>query len=120
MRKLFLLVGLFMLGAMLFAPIALAQDPCPDPDFPRQTPDGCQASNLPDVTPGASASGSASGSPSASASPTASASASASATASASASPLPETGGPVSLIALAPLALLVGSGILAFRLARRR
>ena len=29
-------------------------------------------------------------------------------------------GGPVSLIALAPLALPVGSGILAFRLARRR
>ena len=120
MRKLFLLVGLFMLGAMLFAPIALAQDPCPDPDFPRQTPDGCQASNLPDVTPSASgsASGSATASATASASPTASASATA--TAAASASPLPKTGGPVSLIALAPLALLVGSGILAFRLARRR
>ena len=24
-------------------------DPCPDPDFPRETPDGCQASDLPDV-----------------------------------------------------------------------
>lgn len=26
-----------------------AADPCPDPDYPRQTPDGCQASDLPDV-----------------------------------------------------------------------
>jgi hypothetical protein len=25
-------------------------DPCPDPDFPRETPDGCQASDLPDVS----------------------------------------------------------------------
>ena len=36
--------------AMVIAPAALAQeDPCPDPDFPRFTPDGCQASDLPDV-----------------------------------------------------------------------
>ena len=24
-------------------------DPCPDLNYPRQTPDGCQASNLPDI-----------------------------------------------------------------------
>jgi len=24
-------------------------DPCPDPNYPRETPDGCQASDLPDV-----------------------------------------------------------------------
>jgi len=29
---------------------ALAKrDPCPDPYYPRETPDGCQHSNLPDV-----------------------------------------------------------------------
>jgi len=33
--------------------------------------------------------------------------------------PLPASGGPVSLMALAPLALLVGSGLLAFRIVRR-
>jgi len=31
----------------------------------------------------------------------------------------PGTGGPVSLMALAPLALLVGNGLLAFRIVRR-
>ncbi len=35
------------------------------------------------------------------------------------ATPLPDTGGPVSLMALAPLALLVGSGLLALRVVRR-
>ena len=24
-------------------------DPCSDPNYPRQTPDGCQVSNLPDI-----------------------------------------------------------------------
>ena len=80
-------------------------DPCPDPNFPRETPDGCQASDLPDVefSPDAS--------------PTASATVSASDSASVSA--LPETGGPVSVLALGSLALLVGSGIMAFGLIRR-
>jgi len=124
-RKVLLLMGLSMLGVLMFVPMAWAQeDPCPDPDFPRETPDGCQASNLPDVELGDDASASPMASPMSSptASPTASSSAtstaSASATASAS-STLPDTGGPVSLIALAPLALLVGSGILAFRIVRR-
>jgi hypothetical protein len=82
-------------------PVAL----CTDPDFPRETPDGCQASDLPDVEFGPDAS------------PTASATASASASASVEA--LPETGGPVSVLALGSLALLVGSGIMAFGIMRR-
>jgi arylsulfatase A-like enzyme len=49
----------------------------------------------------------------------ATASASASETAIAPEEELPDTGGAVSLIALAPLALLMSSGILAFRLVRR-
>jgi hypothetical protein len=59
--------------------------------------------------------GSSSASPSAS--PSASSSASASPTAPLSA--LPETGGPVSVLALGSLALLVGSGIMAFGIMRR-
>lgn len=46
-------------------------------------------------------------------------SASAGASASATASPLPTTGGSVPLMALAPLALLVGSGLLVFRIVSR-
>ena len=34
-----------------------ASERCPDPDFPRETPDGCQASDLPDVSSPASSSG---------------------------------------------------------------
>jgi hypothetical protein len=49
LKKLLLLMALTMLGGLLFASVALAQDPCPDPNYPRQTPDGCQASDLPDV-----------------------------------------------------------------------
>ena len=152
-------------------------DPCPDPDFPRETPDGCQASDLPDVETGGGSTASAAASPSASASASpltdgvgpagpidtvplnsdgtcpegyvtvnapfcaqespntpgrifgygegdvasasASPAASASASASASVSALPETGGPVSVLALVPLVLLVGTGVLAFRVVRR-
>jgi hypothetical protein len=50
---------------------------------------------------------------------TASATATASASASSSASALAETGGAFSLTPLAPLALLVGAGLLAFRVMRR-
>jgi len=82
-------------------------------------------SNLPEGSPEAVACyedlianlGSSSASPSAS--PIASSSASASASASASVSVLPQTGGPVSVLALGSLALLVGSGIMAFGLIRR-
>lgn len=93
---------------------AMMEDPCPDPDFPRETPDGCQASNLPDVELGSDASASA----------TATASASASASASAAPSDvqytpeLPETGGASSL-ALAVGVLLVGGGLAASLLLRR-
>ncbi len=90
-------------------------DPCPDPNFPRETPDGCQASDLPDVSFGDDVSPTASPT----ASPTVSPTASATASASASVSALPETGGPVSVLALGSLALLVGSGIMAFGLIRR-
>jgi hypothetical protein len=84
------------------------EDPCPDPDFPRETPDGCQASDLPDVEFGPDAS------------PTASPTASATASASASVSALPATGGPaVSMLALGSLALFVGAGIMAFGIVRR-
>jgi hypothetical protein len=63
---------------------------------------------------------SASATASASASATASATAGASATASSSASALPESGGAFSLTALAALALLmVGTGVLAFRVVGR-
>ncbi|HEV2743608.1 MAG TPA: hypothetical protein VGV91_10655 [Rubrobacter sp.] len=58
MRKVLLLLALAMLGALVLSAPAMAQsasasaDPCPDPDFPRETPDGCQASDLPDVEAG--------------------------------------------------------------------
>jgi hypothetical protein len=100
--------GAYCEGVPVSSPSA---DPCPDPNFPRETPDGCQASDLPDVSFGDDASPTAS--------PTASATASASASASASVSVLPETGGPVSVMALVPLVLLLGTGILALRIVRR-
>jgi len=117
LRKVLLLAALCMALALVLSAPVMAQsasaDPCPDPDFPRETPDGCQASDLPDVSFGDDASAAAS------ASATASATASASASASVSA-PLPETGGPaVSVVALGSLALLVGSGILTFGIIRR-
>ncbi len=112
MGKLLLSVGLAMSGTLLFtssasatvSPVAsTSAEPCGGGPT-RVTPDGIQCSNLPDVAFGP-------------ASPDASAFASSST--SASASTLPETGGPVSLMALAPLVLLAGSGILAFRVIRR-
>ena len=44
-------------------------DPCPDPDFPRETPDGCQASDLPDVSFQSSSASSSASLPAADASP---------------------------------------------------
>lgn len=50
MKKLLYLATLSLVATLLFASMAASQeDPCPDPDFPRETPDGCQASDLPDV-----------------------------------------------------------------------
>lgn len=66
MRKLLTMAALCLIGALAFAPMAVAQsssasaDPCPDPDFPRYTPDGCQASDLPDVGSSVSSSATAS------------------------------------------------------------
>lgn len=129
MQRLSMLAALTIMGALMFASAALAQDPCPDPNFPRETPDGCQASNLPDVSfgPDASASSSTSVSSSASASASASDSSSASARASAKSSAstsvtvmaLPETGGVSAAGAMLPLALLIGGGLLALRAVRR-
>ena len=167
MRKVLLLAALCMALALVLSAPVMAQsasaDPCPDPDFARETPDGCQASDLPDVEFGNSASSSASASPAAlegipqdcdnfasqfaaqqfydfNATPEQQAAfdpdgngfacdggeiefggddSSASASASASVSVLPETGGPVSVMALVPLVLLVGTGILALRIVRR-
>lgn len=51
MKKLLYLATLSLVATLMFASVAVAQeDPCPDPNFPRETPDGCQASTLPDVT----------------------------------------------------------------------
>jgi LPXTG-motif cell wall-anchored protein len=94
-------------------------DPCSDPNYPRQTPDGCQASNLPDIpqdngivrpperiptvapevsAPASSATQFQYSTPSASP----------------SAPALPNTGGS-SLLALGAGVLLVGGGLLALR-----
>lgn len=116
MQRFLMLLALTMIGALTFAPATSAQiDPCPDPDFPRATPDGCQDSDLPDVEGfGSAVAASPSATASASTSPTASASSSASASEAASASApasLPVTGG-ASLFALGSGALLVGGGLL--------
>ncbi len=109
MRKVLLLMGLSMLGAMLFSSVALAQ----------QT----------SASPSASASASASAGSSAvaigaasSVAPSASASASATASATASASVLAETGGPpaATALALAALVALVGSGLVVSWFVARR
>jgi hypothetical protein len=73
MKKITLLAGLVAVATVLLADLAFAEhspehvqagsdgsahedfpqsasgDPCLDPNYPRQTPDGCQASELPDV-----------------------------------------------------------------------
>ena len=132
MRNLLLLMGLSMLGVLLSASVALAQDftppgfyfgsgadnPCPQDieQFPAGTKCGEGGGYLVPNSP--------------SASPTASASATASANASASAagpaqyqytSALPGTGGvvsPVALLAIIPAILLLGGGLLSARLIR--
>lgn len=128
MKKLLYIATLSMVVTLFFAAAAVAQeDPCPDPNFPRFTPDGCQASPLPDVViPGGPApaepnvGGSVTGgqyetpeappaipeTPQAPETP--------------EAQPLPHTGG-ASLALLLPAAgLLLGAGLLGLRVARRR
>lgn len=89
---------------------ASSADPCPDPNYPRQTPDGCQASDLPDVPqddgivqPPEEIPGSSLAAQYQYSAP------------SASPGVLPATGGP-SLIALGAGILLVGGGIIARRI----
>jgi hypothetical protein len=81
---------------------------------------GGSASPSPSLTPSASPSPSPSASPSPSPSPSASPSPSPTATASPDASALPATGGGFSpALALGPVALIVGGGLLALRIVRR-
>ena len=109
MRKVLLLMGLCMLGAMLFSSVALAQQTSASPS--------ASASAGSTAVPISAASSVA---PSASASASTSASASASATASASV--LSETGGPpfATALALAALLALVGSGLVVLRFVAHR
>jgi hypothetical protein len=112
-RKVLLLMGLSMLGAMLFSSVALAQ----------QTSASASASPSASASAGSAAvSIGAASSVAPSASATASASASATASATASASVLSETGGPpfATALALAALLALVGSGLVASRLLAHR
>lgn len=141
MKKALLMIALAMLGVMVFASMASAEhtaahvragsngDPCPDPDYPRETPDGCQASNLPDVefgpkaspTPTSTATPAPTAPPTSTASPTASATASAaSAATSQYAGPsLPDTGGVAPQLALVSLAILLVGGLLSASIVRR-
>jgi hypothetical protein len=109
MRRYVLLVSMVVLVALVFAPMALAQD-------------GSATASATAASAAAGGNDDATATPSAT--PSASASASASATASASAAvggTLPGTGGVplVSLLSAAAMVFLVGSGLVAGRLVRR-
>lgn len=145
MRKVLLLAALSMAATLVFAPAVLAQDLYDCSDFVDQgqaqenfnnlgpgdpsgldtDDDGIACEALPTVVDDGTPDGSAIPGDPESATPTATSTAEAdddqyaTPSATASASPLPETGGPVSVMALAPLALLVGTGIMAFRIMRR-
>ena len=114
MRRLLLLIGLSVIGALLFAPAAFAQSS-------SASASGCTTSPTDDgefvtVCVDHPASSSASSSSTA----TAEADDAQYKTAPPTLTALPETGGSVSLIgAMLPLALLVGGGLLAFRTVRR-
>ncbi len=148
MRKVLLLAALAMAATLVFAPAALAQDPstynCPDfatqaeaqefllpgdPYILDADDDGTACDELPPggggdsiATPSASPIASTTGGPltplpSDDGSP--SPSASATATPTAAASVLPETGGPAAAISIVSLALIIGTGIMAFGIIRR-
>ncbi len=113
MRRFVLMVLVVALAALVFAPVALAQDDNP-------TGDDVMAS----ASASATAASAAAGGDDATATPSASASASASATTSASAAvggTLPGTGGVplVGLLSAAAMVFLVGSGLVAGSLVRR-
>jgi len=113
-RRLLLLIGLSVIGALLFAPAAFAQSS-------SASASGCTTSPTDDgefvtVCVDHPASSSASSSSTA----TAEADDAQYKTAPPTLTALPETGGSVSLIgAMLPLALFVGGGLLAFRTVRR-
>jgi hypothetical protein len=101
-RRLLLLVGLTMLGALLFASVALAQD-------------YSSASASAPATPMATTSASATSTATATASGTATASA-----ASAAGGSLPDTGGPTSrLVGIAALMLFAGAGVMSVAIVGR-
>lgn len=128
MRRTLMMVLVVAIGALVFAPAAFAQDDNPSGDDLGGDDRGGERA-FDDNPTGDDASASPTASATASATSTASASPSATATASAApgASPgpsvddgvLPETGG-VTPLALAAGILLVGSGIVATMLMRRR
>ena len=130
MRKVLLLAALCMAAVLVFAPAAMAQDEFDCDDFDTQeeaqaefnadpsdpsgldeddgADDGIACETLP-------SGGGSSPTPMAEEPTTASPTASPTA----SASPLPDTGGVSAAAAMVPLALLIGSGILAFSMFRR-
>lgn len=147
LRKVLLLAALAMAVTMVFAPMAVAQDvDCPqlseaeeqavfaaDPSDPNgldenengvpceddMTDDGSFTLPTEETTMMEPTSVEPTTVEPTTASPTASPIASPTASPTASAAPLPSTGGPVSVLALGSLALLVGSGIMAFGIMRR-
>ncbi len=133
MRRLVLLAGLCLMGALVVAPVALAQDLFDCGNFTTEEeaqtqllpgdPYGLDADNdgqACDSLPSAGGDGTAGPT---TAEPTTAPPTAEPGTAPAAAqydttvTPLPETGGPV-FLALAPLALLVGGGLVALRLVR--
>ena len=147
MRKVLLLAALAMVATLVFAPAVLAQDPSTyncddfatqaeaqefllpgDPYILDADDDGTACDELPPggggdstATPSASPIASTTGGP---LTPLPSASGSAltqgiASTAAPSASVLPETGGPAAAISIVSLALIVGTGIMAFGITRR-
>jgi hypothetical protein len=143
LRKLLLLAALCMAAVLVFAPAAMAQDEFDCEDFDTQeeaqaefnadpsdpsgldeddgADDGIACETLPSggdstATPSASPIASTTGGP---LTPLPSDGGSPSATATPTASVLPETGGPAAAISIVSLALIVGTGIMAFGITRR-
>ena len=112
MRRSLMLVLAVMIAALVFAPAAFAQDDNPSGDDVGASPTAT-------ASPSASASSTASATPTSSATPSATASASSSPDASTT-TVLPETGGTPMGFSLAAGVLLIGTGLAAAMLLRRR
>jgi hypothetical protein len=134
MRKVLLMVGLTMLGVLMFVPMAWAQDGSSDHWTPPPSVNpttGCPHMHVPlasgecvpvsDPRLDDTATPTATATPTTTATPTATATASASSTASAtaSASSLPDTGGISTGLATGALVLLAGGGLFAASIVRR-